>query len=153
MKHILLEVSKILNQHFNVVPLLYGSYALQEVLNHDYQARDIDLLIEDQVLKNKVELIQVFVLEGFTYYNKKVLTFEKDGIEIEISNLEDWIKNASINMEENILTQENESKYYLLSANNLKRLYQFLLTDKRRSNEKKLKDQAKLNDLKVFLER
>jgi hypothetical protein len=153
MKHILLEVSRILNQHFNTTPLLYGSYALQEALNKDYQARDIDLLIENQVLKNRVELIKVFVLEGFTYYHTKVLTFEKDGIEIEISNLEEWIKNANFIMQENFLVQENESKYSLLSASNLERLYQFLLTDQRRSNEKKLRDQAKLNDLKVFLER
>lgn len=153
MKNILIEVSEILNKNFNTIPLLYGSYALQKVLFKDYQARDIDLLIEQDILKNRVELTKVFVMKGFTYINQEVLTLEKNGIEIEISNLEKWIDNTGIDLDENILIQENESKYYLLSAKNLEKLYQFLLNDKRRSKEKKLKDQEKLNDLKVFLER
>jgi len=153
MDSILIEVSAILNQRFDTIPLLYGSYALQKVLDKDYQARDIDLLIDENILKNKIELISAFVMKGFTYIHQEVLTFEKNGIEIEISNLEKWIENSSFEIEENELIQESGSKFYLLSANNLKRLYQFLLSDKRRSNEKKQKDQEKLNDLRMFLER
>ncbi|MBU1142203.1 MAG: hypothetical protein KKH92_01005 [Firmicutes bacterium] len=153
MDSILIEVSAILNQRFDTIPLLYGSYALQKVLDKDYQARDIDLLIDENILKNKIELISAFVMKGFAYIHQEVLTFEKNGIEIEISNLEKWIENSSFEIEENELIQESGSKFYLLSANNLKRLYQFLLSDKRRSNEKKQKDQEKLNDLRMFLER
>jgi hypothetical protein len=153
MKNILMEVTEILNNQFKTIPLLYGSYALQLVLNKDYQARDLDLLIEHKILKNKIELISAFVIKGFTYIYGEVLTFEKNGIEIEISNLEVWIDHAGFKMEENILVQENDSKYFLPSASNLEKLYQFLKNDKRRSTEKKQKDIAKLNDLKTFLER
>ncbi|MDO9629561.1 MAG: hypothetical protein Q7I99_06645 [Acholeplasmataceae bacterium] len=153
MKNTLIEVSSILNQEFLVIPLLYGSFALQEVLGKDYQAKDIDLLISNDVLRNKIDLIQAFVMKGFTYINKEVLTFEKNGIEIEISNLEQWIKNSNWNMNENILVSQKEVRYHLLSAKNLERLYLYLTNDKRRSKEKKQKDQEKLSDLKMFLER
>jgi len=153
MKNTLIEVSKILNEEFHVVPLLYGSLALQEVLDKNYNAHDIDLLISKEVLKNKIDLIQAFVMHGFTYFNQEVLTFEKNGIEIEISNLEQWIKNSNWDIEENILINQDHVKYQQLSARNLEKLYQFLIKDKRRSKEKKQKDQEKLNDLKKFLER
>ena len=103
MKKTLFEVTQILNEKFQVIPLLYGSFALEEVLDKDYQAHDIDLLIPVEVLKNKIELIEAFVMNGFTYFNQEVLTFEKNGIEIEISNLEKWIKNSNWNIEENTL--------------------------------------------------
>ena len=153
MKKTLIEVTQILNEKFQVIPLLYGSFALEEVLDKDYQAHDIDLLIPVEVLKNKIELIEAFVMNGFTYFNQEVLTFEKNGIEIEISNLEKWIKNSNWNIEENTLIHLDHIQYQLLSAKNLERLYQFLMSDKRRSKEKKQKDQEKLNDLKKFLER
>ena len=153
MKKTLFEVTQILNEKFQVIPLLYGSFALEEVLKKDYHARDIDLLIPIEVLKNKIELIEAFVMKGFTYFNQEVLTFEKNGIEIEISNLEEWTKNSNWIIEENTLIHQDNIQYQLLSAKNLERLYQFLMSDKRRSKEKKQKDQEKLNDLKKFLER
>lgn len=153
MKKTLIEVTQILNEKFQVIPLLYGSFALEEVLDKDYQAHDIDLLIPVEVLKNKIELIEAFVMNGFTYFNQEVLTFEKNGIEIEISNLEEWTKNSNWIIEENTLIHQDNIQYQLLSAKNLERLYQFLMSDKRRSKEKKQKDQEKLNDLKKFLER
>lgn len=153
MKKTLIEVAQILNEKFQVIPLLYGSFALEEVLDKDYQAHDIDLLIPKEVLKNKIELIEAFVMNGFTYFNQEVLTFEKNGIEIEISNLEEWIKNSNWDIEENTLIHQDKIQYQLLSARNLEKLYQFLISDKRRSKEKKQKDQEKLNDLKKFLER
>jgi len=152
-KKTLIEVAQILNEKFQVIPLLYGSFALEEVLDKDYQAHDIDLLIPKEVLKNKIELIEAFVMNGFTYFNQEVLTFEKNGIEIEISNLEEWIKNSNWDIEENTLIHQDKIQYQLLSARNLEKLYQFLISDKRRSKEKKQKDQEKLNDLKKFLER
>jgi len=152
-KKTLIEATQILNEKFQVIPLLYGSFALEEVLDKDYQAHDIDLLIPKEVLKNKIELIEAFVMNGFTYFNQEVLTFEKNGIEIEISNLEEWIKNSNWDIEENTLIDQDHIQYQLLSAKNLERLYQFLISDKRRSKEKKQKDQEKLNDLKKFLER
>ena len=153
MKKTLIEVAQILNEKFQVISLLYGSFALEEVLDKDYQAHDIDLLIPKEVLKNKIELIEAFVMNGFTYFNQEVLTFEKNGIEIEISNLEEWIKNSNWDIEENTLIHQDKIQYQLLSARNLEKLYQFLISDKRRSKEKKQKDQEKLNDLKKFLER
>ncbi|PKK99227.1 MAG: hypothetical protein CVV57_03420 [Tenericutes bacterium HGW-Tenericutes-2] len=153
MKKTLMEVTKILNEKFQVIPLLYGSFALEEILKKDYQAHDIDLLIPIEVLKNKIDLIEAFVMNGFTYFNQEVLTFEKNGIEIEISNLEEWIKNSNWDIEENTLIHQDKIQYELLSAKNLEKLYQFLISDKRRSKEKKQKDQEKLNDLKKFLER
>jgi len=153
MKQLLLEISKLLHEKFQVVPLLYGSFALQEVLDKDYQAHDIDILIPSEVLKNRINLIQAFVMNGFTYFNKEVLTFEKNGIEIEISNLEQWTKNSNWDMNENIMISQDDISYQLLSAHNLEKLYQYLLNDKRRSKNKKRKDQEKLSDLKKFLER
>ena len=153
MKKTLIEVTQILNEKFQVIPLLYGSFALEEALDKDYQAHDIDLLIPKEVLNNKIELIEAFVMNGFTYFNQEVLTFEKNGIEIEISNLEEWIKNSNWNIEENTMIHQDNIQYQLLSARNLEKLYKFLISDKRRSKEKKQKDQEKLNDLKKFLER
>lgn len=144
MDHILAEAVKVLNQGFACRPILFASVALEMVLGQAFDAHDIDLLVPNKVQKQTPELIRFFADAGFSFEKGIVPTFVKEGIAVELSNLEKWVRKCRWRLADLKTIDQAGCQYQVLGIEDLVRLYQVLSQDPTRSNSKKQSDQRKL---------
>ena len=145
------EACTILNQHFNHVPIVYGSLCLSHYIENHLGIKDIDLLLPSQMIDDsKEKLISVFKDHGFEYFENELLTFRKDNIDVEIARLVDWKKLCNFMLDTSNVHLES-CTYKVLSIDDLRRLYVFLQQDQRRNTIKRQKDILKIELIDYYL--
>ena len=145
------EACKLLNQHFNHVPIVYGSLCLSHYIENHLGIKDIDLLLPIQMIDEQKEaLISIFKNHGFDYIETELLTFRKDNVDVEIARLEDWVSLCNFMLDTSIVHLES-CTYKVLSIDDLRRLYVFLHQDKRRNTIKRQKDLLKIELIDNYL--
>lgn len=125
-----------------VTPTLYASNAVVLATAMQHPINDIDFLLPANTLSLKDKVISVFKSHGFQYMEAKVLTFVKEGIEIEIGAYEYWQTTCRFPDNYDVLI-EDKVPYYRLSIRNLIALYSYLQTTDRIT----IKKQADLRKL------
>ena len=152
MKKIFLEAVKILNEEFDIIPVLYGSYCLELMMEEEFSADDVDLLIPEEFFSHRYSLINKFTLNGFEYIENEVICFVKNDIEVELAKKDTWLNYCKTNSKDLVLVEEQGTKYYLLDLYSLSNLYQFLFSIRNRSSSKKAKDLMKIQKIQDKLE-
>ncbi|MDD4987889.1 MAG: hypothetical protein PHS68_03245 [Candidatus Izemoplasmatales bacterium] len=146
MEKILREATQVLKQEFEWQPILFASAAIEKIIGKSFHAQDIDLLVPNQIQKQQSELIRLFSNAGFSYEEGVVPTFVKEGIVVELSNLEQWVKKCQWSLAD-MTKDETGVQYQVLGREDLIKLYQVLIEDPSRAERKKQFDQRKLSAL------
>lgn len=146
------DTVKILNRSFQCIPVLFASFAVEKLLSQNVDAHDIDLLVEHRILERKPDITRAFEEAGFRFLHDDPLAFGKDGIEVELADRERWFRLCGFSPEGLLFREGNDFRYLLLNAENLSKLYHFLIHDPLRSETKKRKDEAKIILLEKFME-
>jgi hypothetical protein len=145
------ETVRILNQTFACDPILYASFGMEKGLGIPVNAKDIDLLIPKNILIQRSRLIQAFQSNGFASVLQEVLTFQKNGIRVELAEQEKWMIWCHFSAHGISRITENKHTFQLLDAANLLLLYEFLVSDPSRSETKRVSDRQKIAWLRQYL--
>jgi len=151
LEKILLETAKLLNDSFHCIPILYASFAMEKVVGRSVDAHDIDLLLDHERLNNPAALSLAFKRAGFMHLHENPLTFQKAGIDVELADREKWFGLCGFSAKGLLLREESGCQYFVLDADNLLKLYRYLLTDPLRPLLKKQRDQIKIQILEQWL--
>ena len=78
-----IEVAKKLNQEFNEVPVLYGSFGLERIIQKGIKAADIDILVRNELVQEHWDALKKCVEGmGFILKDEEEHEFERDGVRI-----------------------------------------------------------------------
>jgi len=140
------EVVTLIEGRFGVHPVVYGSLGVELALNKDYDAQDVDLLLDDEIVSGD-QLPLLLHKAGYKRVVKPYLAFKKNGVEVEIARQSYWKKEAGFLDENPLLINRDMASYSVLDVKNLWRLYKYLTKHSLRSDTKRNRDKAKLLDL------
>ena len=94
-KQCFFENAKLLNEWFEIVPLMYGSLGLEYITNENLNADDIDILIPDVFIKERWGEFKSFLIsQGYVLIDEHEHTFEKNGIAYSYASIEELEKNC-----------------------------------------------------------
>lgn len=143
---------KYLNKKLGIVPLMYGSLGLEYIVEKSLNADDIDILIPDVFLQEKwPEMRECLALDGYTLVDEHEHTFEKDGVYFSYAGVENLEPFAGIRMDEIKQYDEQGAFFMLLSLQQYLIVYQSSIKDGYRVNERRKKDQEKIDFILAHL--
>lgn len=149
MERILREASAILRCLDGREPVLYGSFALEKVIGPVFPTHDIDLLVSRNLLERPQLVIKGFSEAGFRFVPAEVLSFEKNGVLVELADWTRWNQRCGFHWERTILENHEDGSYRRLDPTDLDGLYRWLQNDPERSAEKRVRDQEKTRALRI----
>ena len=139
------EVAERLNRHFDMKPLLYGSLGLEQRLNMDLGADDIDLLIPEYWLKEGWQPFSAFMeQEGYLLYDVHEHSFYKENVSIAFAALESLSDFAGIKIANIPEVRYNNICYLLLDLEDYKKVYLESSKDGYRKDKKHKNDTEKV---------
>lgn len=136
------EIVFICTTELDVIPTLYASNAVVQATGYAHPIHDIDFLLPERTLSNQSLVIDCFSKHGFVYQSADVMTFVKDGIEVEIGAYEYWAERCHFDAQFDV-TITDLFPYRRLAIINLIALYRYLQT----TNRSMIKKQADLGKL------
>lgn len=147
-----LSIASRLNKDLHIVPLLYGSLGLEQRLQTDLNAEDIDLLIPEVFLNEKWDqLVTLMEENGYALYDLHEHAFEKAGISVAFASLEDLTPFAGVDLTELPVTEEAGVRYSLLTLQDYLKVYTASSQDGYRKNVKHKQDGQKIQLIKKAL--
>ena len=151
--NLFLENAQLLQDVFEIEPLMYGSLGLEYLTGDDLHADDIDILIpKTHLLEGWDEFRTILEYDGYTLIDEHEHTFEKNGIHYSYARIEELEPFAGILMEE-IGTVEKESvRFKLLSFEQYLRVYTASSKDGYRIINKNKKDAEKIALIREWLD-
>lgn len=143
-KHFL-QNAKIINVHFGVIPLLYGSLGLEILTGMPLMAEDIDILVPKLFMSEKWEQFKsVLENNGYVLVDLHEHTFTKYGVEYSFADIEDLKLFANIDIEEIPILNKNDVEFKLLTLEQYLSVYKKSLHDGYRINIRQKKDCEKI---------
>ena len=134
-----------MNKDLHIIPLLFGSLGLEERLNTNLNADDIDVLIPEVFLNEKWNSIVTIMNDnGYVLYDLHEHAFKKSGLSIAFASIESLAPFAGINLTKIPIIEEIGIRYYLLSLEDYLKVYTASSKDGYRKNIKNKKDQQKV---------
>lgn len=145
-----LQNAEILNDKFNIVPLLYGSLGLELLTNSSLNADDIDILIPQVfVTGDKWKEFKLFLeSHGYTLINEHEHTFHKGDIDYSYASVEGLKEFADIDICDIEIRNISGTKFMLLSLEQYLKVYQKSSLDGYRINVKEKQDKQKIEFIK-----
>lgn len=145
-----LQNAEILNDKFNIVPLLYGSLGLELLTNSSLNADDIDILIPQVfVTGDKWKEFKLFLeSHGYTLINEHEHTFRKDCVDYSYASVESLKEFADIDICDIEIRNISGTKFMLLSLEQYLKVYQKSSLDGYRINVKEKQDKQKIEFIK-----
>ncbi len=142
-----LQNTKILNDKFDIVPLLYGSLGLEVLTNSSLNADDIDILIPQVFITgNKWKELNLFLdSHGYTLIDEHEHTFRKDGVDYSYASVEGLKEFAAIDIGDIEIRNISGAKFMLLSLEQYLKVYQRSSQDGYRMNIKEKRDNQKID--------
>ncbi|MEE1503285.1 MAG: GNAT family N-acetyltransferase [Acutalibacteraceae bacterium] len=148
-----LENAEMLNEKFNIVPLLYGSLGLEVLTKSSLNADDIDILIPQVfVTGDKWTEFKLFLeSHGYILIDEHEHTFRKDSVDYSYASLEGLKKFAGIDICDIEIRNISGTKFMLLSLAQYLKVYQKSSQDGYRMNVKEKQDNQKIEFIKKKL--
>ena len=148
--NLLQEVCNIATNQLNTTPIVYGSIGVELILNKDFDASDIDIILKDEIYFQKEKLDEVMIQNGYQLLDMPYHSYIKEGISIEFANFNYWQQTCQFINADFISVQQYNHLYVVLPLENQIKLYEYLTKHPTRSKLKKARDQLKLEALKHF---
>lgn len=148
-----LQNAEMLNNKFNIIPLLYGSLGLEVLTNSSLNANDIDILIPQVfVTGDRWEEFKSF-LESCEYVliDEHEHTFCKDGVDYSYASIDGLKDFANIDICDIEIRNVSVTKFMLLSLEQYLKVYQKSSQDGYRMNVKEKQDNHKIEFIKKLL--
>lgn len=105
-KSLFLENAKLLNNEFEIIPLMYGSLGLEYITNQNLNSDDIDILIPNIFLNEKWDdFKRILEKNGYVLIDEHEHTFQKNNISYSYASfeeLESFAKISLLDIEEKI---------------------------------------------------
>ncbi len=150
-----LENAKLLNEQYNIIPLLYGSVGLEEVASYYMNADDIDILIPEEFVTGERwnEFLEFLTEQGYVLVDEHEHTFLKDENKFAFAGVEELKEFADIDPRDISIYEKKGIMYKLLSLNQYLKVYEASLNSKYRAEvaKKTDKDQEKIDIIKSKL--
>ena len=144
-----LQNAQLLNSHFRIIPLIYGSLGLEEITSEDLNSDDIDILIPEEFVTGErwPELIEFLESQGYTLIDEKEHKFIKDDTEYAYASIENLKSFADIDPKDIGIYERKGIRFKQLSLNQYLTVYQRSLEDEYRVNvfKKKAQDEEKIS--------
>lgn len=71
------DLLMIIRRDFGFEPIVYGSLGVEIILNKDFDARDIDMIIDDEIYIKKDGIVSSLSKGGYEFVPRDYLTFTK----------------------------------------------------------------------------
>lgn len=141
-----LQNAEMLNNKFNIVPLLYGSLGLEVLTKSSLNADDIDILIPQVfVIGDKWKEFKLFLeSHGYTLIDEHEHTFRKDSVDYSYASVEGLKDFAGIDICDIEIRNISGTKFMLLSLAQYLKVYQKSSLDGYRMNVKEKQDNQKI---------
>lgn len=140
-----IHIARLLNEQLKIVPLLFGSLGLEQRLNKNLNADDIDVLIPGIFLNEGWGSIAALMSgAGYTLYDLHEHAFEKSGLSVAFAEIESLTPFAGVDLKKIPVIQEDGVKYYLLDLRDYLKVYTASAKDGYRKNVKNKKDEQKI---------
>lgn len=148
-----LQIAEMLNDKFNIVPLLYGSSGLEVLTNSSLNADDIDILIPQVfVIGDKWKEFQLLLgSHGYKLIDEHEHTFRKDSVDYSYASVEGLKEFADIDISDIEIRNISGIKFMLLSLEQYLKVYQKSSQDGYRMNVKEKQDNQKIEFIKQQL--
>ena len=148
-----LQNAEMLNDKFNIVPLLYGSLGLEVLTNSSLNADDIDILIPQEfVIGDKWTEFKLFLeSHGYLLIDEHEHTFCKDGTDYSYASIDGLKEFADIDICDIEIRSVKGTKFMLLSLEQYLKVYQKSSQDGYRMNVKEKQDNQKIEFIKRML--
>lgn len=118
------ENAKILNEKFNIVPLMYGSLGLEYITNQNLDSEDIDILIPGEFVKNRWAMFKGELEKcGFVLTDEHEHIFQRDGICYSYAEIEELDAFAGISLEDIKIVGENGILFGVLTPHQYLKVY------------------------------
>ena len=145
-----LQNAKMLNDKFNIVPLLYGSLGLEVLTISSLNADDIDILIPRAFVTGDkwVELKLFLESYGYDLIDEHEHTFQQDGVDYSYASVEGLKEFADIDIGDVEIHNASGIKFMLLSLEQYLKVYQKSSQDGYRMNVKEKQDNQKIEFIK-----
>ncbi|MGL4992326.1 MAG: hypothetical protein ACRC57_14395 [Sarcina sp.] len=145
------KVSKILENH-NIIPLLFGSLGLQQLIEENLNPYDIDILIPSSFIENNWNLLESYMLElGYKLYDLHEHKFNNGSYYIAFASIEDLKPFANINLCDIKTIKNEKASYKLLSLNQYLAVYKKSSIDSYRCSKNNNKDLYKIDLIQKYL--
>ncbi|RLQ94584.1 phosphoribosylanthranilate isomerase [Falsibacillus albus] len=155
-----IKIAKNLND-IGMVPLLMGSVGLEVVTGKSWNSQDLDIHVPgdkrgwevppEVSIHNWVDIINVMNSMDYSLIDLHEHEFYKDGLSVEIGNVDTLPDFAGIQLEDLEIHQNGDVKYYLLNPEQYLRVYESSSKDSYRADKNNHKDLAKIEFLKSML--
>lgn len=143
-----------LNKDLHIVPLLYGSLGLEQRLQTDLNAEDIDLLLPEVYLnENWEQLVALMQENGYVLYDLHEHAFEKAGVRVAFASIEDLTPFAGVELTGIPVNEESGVRYFLLTLQDYLKVYTASAKDGYRKTKKNKQDEQKIQLIKKALGR
>ena len=145
-KKLFFENAKLLNDEFNIIPLMYGSLGLEYITKENLNSDDIDILIPKIFLSDRWNEFQTFLnSKGYTLIDEHEHTFQKNGILYSYAFIEELNDFAGIELLDIKEICLNDIKIKVLSLTQYLKVYNASSKDGYRINVRKKKDNDKIS--------
>ena len=149
-----LYIAELLNEKLHIVPLLFGSLGLEQRLNTNLNADDIDVLIPEVFLNEKWNSVVTIMNDnGYDLYDLHEHAFGKSGLNVAFASIEDLTPFAGINLTKIPVIEEVGVRYYLLDLQDYLKVYIASSNDGYRKNIKNKKDEQKIELINKALDK
>lgn len=148
-----LQNAEMLNDIFNIVPLLYGSLGLEVLTKSSLSADDIDILIPQVFVTGDkwTEFKLFWESYGYTLIDEHEHTFRKDGVNYSYASVEGLKEFADIDICDIEIRNISGTEFMLLSLEQYLKVYQKSSQDGYRMNVKEKQDNQKIEFIKKKL--
>ena len=145
-----LQNAEMLNDKFNIVPLLYGSLGLEVLTKSSLNADDIDILIPQEFVTGYrwTEFKLFLESHGYTLIDEHEHTFHKDSVDYSYASVEGLKEFAGIDICDIEIRNISGTKFMLLSLEQYLKVYQKSSLDGYRMNVKEKQDNQKIEFIK-----
>lgn len=151
-KNEFIRVAGMLNKRLNIVPLLFGSLGLEQRLNKNLNADDIDVLIPEIFLNERwSSIVSLMNDAGYTLYDLHEHAFEKSGLSVAFAAIESLTPFAGVALERIPVVEGKGVCYYLLDLRDYLKVYTASAQDGYRKNVKNKHDEEKIELIKAEL--
>ena len=145
LNHFLMN-AKLLNEKMQIIPLLYGSLGLSQLISEELHPDDIDMLVPKAFLTERWDEFRCMLeQDGYTLIDEHEHTFVKNGILFAYAGIEELESFAGICLEDIPEYKEDGVRYKRLSLRQYLSVYQASAKDGYRIEVREKKDQEKID--------
>ena len=148
-----LQNAKMINDKFDIIPLLYGSLGLEVLTNITFNADDIDILVPQVFVTGErwSEFRSFLENNGYELTDEHEHTFRKDGVDYSYASVEGLKDFADIDIRDINIRNSSGTEYMLLSLVQYLKVYRKSSEDGYRMNVKEKQDNQKIELIKSLL--